>query len=440
MALAEKIKLNRYNSLQINQFLRFGIVFLISIVLAKIAFYRYSGGYGTTIISRYELLMLVSSSLSFFWVASICNTLIPFFRSADEKKQRHILFNTFTLLTAFSLLAAIATFTIGQVRGKDSDMFNMFAIVVFLNTPTFITEYIFYLKEKYRSMILWGLISNLSHLILLCMPLFYRQTLNLAVNLLVILSLLKFNYTIILLMKYANISIHTRLIKEFMQKVMPFMFSILLAGSMEYINSYIIEYHFNETDFAIFRYGAKELPIFLIMANSLSNIFSGEIASAEKENRLDEALQKLKRSQRKLMYWLFPLCIVLIFSSKYLFALAYNKDLVEGYRIFNIYLLLICSRMLFPQTVLTGLLKTRIFYLVSSNYLIINIVLSFWFIQIWGIQGIAYATVIAYMVEKIMLAIYLKMQGVKVRQYTAVPELVIFSTLTLVAYFYSILA
>lgn len=425
--------------MQINQFLRFGIVFLISILLAKIAYYQYSGGYGTTIISRYEMLMLVSSSLSFFWVASICNTLIPFYNASDESKQKHILFNAFTLLTAFSLLASIATFVIGHARGKDTDLFNMFALVVFLNTPTFIAEYVFYLKEKYRSMVIWGIITNIAHLILLCLPLFYRQTLNLAVNLLVILSMLKFNYTIILMMKYASISIHTRLIKEFMQKVLPFMFSILLAGSMEYINSYIIEYHFDDTQFAIFRYGAKELPIFLIMANSLSNIFSGEIANAQKEGTLSEALAKLKKSQRKLMLWLFPVCIGLMLCSKYLFGLAYNKDLQDGYRIFNIYLLLITSRMLFPQTVLTGLLKTRIFYLVSTNYLIINVILSFWFIQIWGITGIAYATVIAYMIEKIMLAIYLKMQGIRVREYTAMPELIGFSVLTIGVYLYPFL-
>jgi O-antigen/teichoic acid export membrane protein len=314
----------------------------------------------------------------------------------------------------------------------------MFGLVIFLNTPTYMADYIFFLKEKYRSLIVWGCMTFLAHVILLCLPIYMKQTLNLAINLLVILSLIKFNYTIILLMKYSLISFHTKLIVEFMKKVLPFMFSIFLAGSMDYINSYIVEYYFDPIQFTIFRYGSKELPIFLIFANSLSNIYSGEIADAFKLNQLQDGLKRLKESSKKLMRWLFPTTILMLFISEYFFEIAYNKDLVAGYRIFNIYLLLIVSRMLFPQTVIMGLMKSRIFYLVSTNYLILNVILSFWFISQIGIEGIAYATVIAYTVEKIMLVIYCKMEGIDVREYTAIGEYLIYASITLGAFYLSL--
>lgn len=382
------------------------------------------------------MLMLLSSSLTFFWVSSITNTLIPFYHSSDEEKQKRILFNAFAILTIFSLVAAIVTTIVGHVKyPKDADLFQMFALVVFLNTPSYIADYIFYLKGKYKSLLIWGVVTFSAHILLLCLPIYMRQTLNLAINLLVILSLVKFNYTIILLMKYSIISFHTRLIQEFMKKVLPFLFSILLAGSMDYINSYIVEYYFSPLDFAVFRYGAKELPIFLILANSLSNIYSGEIANFNKNNNLQEGLAKLKASSTKLMRWLFPSTILLMLVSKHFFELAYNQDLVQGYKIFNIYLLLIVSRMLFPQTVVMGLMKNRIFYLVSSNYLILNCILSFWFIGIWGIEGIAYATVISFTVEKLLLVIYCKMEGVDVRKYTSVGEYLLYASLTVAAFF-----
>jgi O-antigen/teichoic acid export membrane protein len=435
-ALNKKFELNKYNSLQIYQFLRFGSFFLISIILAKITYARFTSGFGTLILSKYELLMLLSSSLTFFWVSSITNTLIPFYNSCDEDKQKRILFNAFAILTIFSFLAGIITAVVGHWKyPKDADLFQMFALVVFLNTPTYMADYIFYLKGKYKSLIIWGGITFSAHIILLCLPMYMRQTLNLAINLLVILSLIKFNYTIILLMKYSIISFHTRLIQEFMRKVLPFLFSILLAGSMDYINSYIVEYYFSPIDFAIFRYGAKELPVFLILANSLSNIYSGEIANAYKNGNLSDGLVKLKASSTKLMRWLFPATIGLMLVSRYFFEYAYNQDLVQGYRIFNIYLLLIISRMLFPQTVVMGLMKNRIFYLVSSNYLIINCILSFWFIGIWGIEGIAYATLIAFTVEKILLVIYCKMEGVDLRKYLKVGEFLIYSVITLAVFF-----
>jgi O-antigen/teichoic acid export membrane protein len=440
MIKLQKLQLTKYNSLQIYQFLRYGSFFLISILLAKIAFFKFNPGFGTAnIISRYELLMVVSSSLTFFWVSSICNTLVPFFYASNDDKQKRILFNAFALMVAFSILAAIATLCIGYFFYRDDFyLFQMFSLVVFLNTPTFIVDYIFYLKGKYKSLILWGIITFSVHLLMLCLPLYFKQTLNLAVNLLVILALLKFNYTIILLLKYSTISINTRLIQEFMIKVMPFMFSILLGGSMEYINSYIVKYNFTEIDFAVFRYGAKELPIFLIMANSLSNIYSGEIANLNKEGLLKEGLTKLKNSSRKLMYWLFPLAIVLLFTSKYMYIGLYNSDLVEGYKIFNISLLLIVSRLIFPQTVLTGLIKTRAFYLVSTNVLIVNVIMAIWLVQLFGITGIAYATVISFLVEKIQLVIYCKMEGIRFKEYTPVVEYYLFSALLLVAFVLSI--
>ncbi|MBC7381880.1 MAG: hypothetical protein H7296_02675 [Bacteroidia bacterium] len=433
-----KFELTKFNSLQIYQFLRFGSFFAISIILAKITYYRYTAGFGTLIISRYELLLLLSASLTFFWVSSITNTLIPFYNASDEDKKKRILFNAFVLLTGLSILAGAITVVIGFVKyPKNADLFQMFALVIFLNTPAYMADYILYLKGKYRSLIIWGAITFSAQIILLCLPIYFNYTLNLAINLWVILSLLKFNYTIILLMKYSTISFHTRLISEFLKKVIPFMFSILLAGSMDYINSYIVEIYYSDLEFAVFRYAAKELPIFLILTNSLNNIYSGEIANLNREGNLEEALAKLKASSRILMRWLFPATMIFIFLSKYFFQLAYNQELSQGYRIFNIYLLLIISRMVYPQTVIMGLMKNRIFYLVSTNYLIINCILMFWFMNLWGIEGIAYAFVISYSIEKLLLVIYCKMEGIDIRKYTAVGEYLIYSALTLIVFFLS---
>ncbi len=429
--------LNKFNSLQTFQFLRFGTFFLISILLAKIAV-LYQHEYGMHLISQYENLMLVTSSLTFFWVSAVCNTLIPYYNNSDESTQKKILFNTFIILLTFSIVAGFAVSIIGRVRGKDIDLYNMFALVVLLNTPTYIVDYIFYLKGKYKSLIHWGIITFVAHILMLCMPLYFKQSLTLAINLLLVLSLVKFNYAIILLMKFSTVSVNTRLIQNFMGKTMPLMFSILLAGSMEYINGYIIGYYFTEEEFAMFRYGAKELPIFLILANSLSNVYSGELARFNQDGKLAEGLEKFKQSGTRLMRWLFPASMVMMFLSPYMFKYAYNDQLIDGYKIFNIYLLLIISRMIFPQTVIMGIMKSRVFYLISSNYLIINCLLSFWFIYLFGITGIAYATAISFLVEKIMLATYCKMEGIDFRKYTSIKEYLVYSILTVAVYYLSV--
>ncbi|MCU0443232.1 MAG: hypothetical protein MUE96_12625 [Bacteroidia bacterium] len=423
--------------MQTFQFLRFGTFFLISILLAKIAvLYQYE--YGLHLISQYENLMLVTSSLTFFWVSAICNTLIAYFNNSDGITQRKLLFNTFMLLLGFSFLAAIVVIVLGQIRGKDSDLYNMFGLVVLFNTPTYIADYIFFLNEKYKSLIRWGVITFAAHIVMLCLPLYFKQSLNLAINLLLVLSLIKFTYTIILLMKFSIISVNARLIGDFMKKALPLMFSILLAGSMDYINSYIVGYYFTDEEFAMFRYGAKELPIFLILANTMSNVYGGEIAKYNQEGNLQQGLAAFKKANTRLMRWLFPGTILLMFLSPYMFKYAYNDQLFEGYKIFNIYLLLIIGRMLFPQTVIIGIMKSRIFYLISSNYLIINCFLSFWFMHLFGMQGVAYATAISFVIEKILLAIYCKMEGIPLRSYSSIVEFIGYSIITLLMFYISV--
>ncbi|MFI5221740.1 MAG: lipopolysaccharide biosynthesis protein [Bacteroidia bacterium] len=432
-----RFKLDKFNSLQTFQFLRYGTFFVISILLAKIAMiYQYD--YGLTMLSSYENLMLVSSSLTFFWVGGICNTLIPYYNNADEAKRRKVLFNTFILLLAFSMLASITIVILGIIDGHDQNLYNMFALVVLLNTPTYITDYIFYLREKYKALVIWGVITLAAQILMLCTPLFFRQSLGLAINMLLVLALFKFNYTLILLLRHSTISVNTRMSLDFLQKATPVIFSILIAGSMEYINSYIVRYNFSKEQFAIFRYGARELPIFLIFANSLSNIYSGEISRFNAQNRLDEALSNLKKAGAKLMRWMFPLSIVLLFASPYMFKYLYSDALVDGYKIFNIYLLLIVSRMLFPQTVIMGLMKNRVFYLISTNELIINGLLAFWFVSLFGITGIAYASAIAFMAEKIMLLIYCRMEGIVWRRFTPIVEYFIYSLILLTAFIISV--
>jgi Na+-driven multidrug efflux pump len=93
--------------------------------------------------------------------------------------------------------------------------------------------------------------------------------------------------------------------------------------------------------------------------------------------------------------------------------------------------------MIFPQTVIMGIMKNRIFYVISFNYIIINVLLSFWFMYLFGIYGIAYATAIAFLAEKIMYAIYCKMEGIRFREYTALYEHLVFSILTVIVYFAS---
>jgi O-antigen/teichoic acid export membrane protein len=221
-----------------------------------------------------------------------------------------------------------------------------------------------------------------------------------AIRGLVASAVLRYIWLWVIFVYYAEIRFSKSFVKEHLKLGMPLVAATLLSGSAQFVDGFIVTSHFNERTFAIFRYGARELPLATLLANALSSAMLPEFGNKEK---LKENLERLKQSVTRLMYFLFPLTAVLLLVSKPLFPVVFNPDFAESATVFNIYLLLIISRLLMPQTILNGLRQTRQIMFAAFFELILNVTLSLLFVQYWGISGIAYATFIAYLFEKLYL-------------------------------------
>jgi Na+-driven multidrug efflux pump len=92
--------------------------------------------------------------------------------------------------------------------------------------------------------------------------------------------------------------------------------------------------------------------------------------------------------------------------------------------------------MIFPQTILIGLKHSKIILTGSFLEIIINVTLSILFINLWGIIGVAIATVVAYFFEKLLL-VYLvyKKLNILPTHYIPVKLHFIYSFITFLAYF-----
>lgn len=122
--------------------------------------------------------------------------------------------------------------------------------------------------------------------------------------------------------------------------------------------------------------------------------------------------------------------------SHWLYPKIFNPDFSESAVIFNIYLLLIISRLVFPHTLLIGMKKTKIVMYASVAELILNVFLSIIFIRIWGIVGVAFATVIAFAFQKTIWLTYNKTAlGISPKDYIPLKTLSIYSFITLVVFF-----
>lgn len=430
--------INNISSLQIYQLLRFSTFLLISILFTK-------SHLSTADIGMYEVFLFIASIVSFFWVTGLIQSLLPLynnnrtFNKSDgevEGKSPEI-FNAFLLITFFSFLALLlglslrGHFSVFGISG-DVPFINLLLAYICISNPTFLIEYIYLLNNKAHHILGYGSISFSIQLAIITLPIFAGYDIVYAIWGLIIISILRFIWLFVLLSRYAEFRFSWDFIKEHISLGLPLIISTLLSGSAQYIDGVIVTSKYDAEAFAKFRYGAKELPLVLLLANGLSNAMLSEFGSKEK---LTSSLKVLRHKSRRLMHYLFPITMVFMLFTRILYPVLFNENFVRSADIFLVYLLLIIPRLVFPQTILIGLKKTRIIMIASFIEIVLNVFLSLYLVQFYGLVGIALATVAVYIVEKGFLIAYTYFKlHIKPNEYIPVATHLIYSLLTAILF------
>jgi O-antigen/teichoic acid export membrane protein len=170
--------------------------------------------------------------------------------------------------------------------------------------------------------------------------------------------------------------------------------------------------------FAWFRYGAKEFPLVLMLANGLSNAMLPEFST---RSQMKESLAKIKAKSRNLMHICFPATMIIMLFARWIYPRMFTPEYQKSADIFLIYSLLVIPRLVFPQTVIVGRKKTQISLIAAVLEIALNIPLSLLMIK-WGynIVGVAFATFIVYLIGKIFLIGYLWIK-MKIKPFEYIP-------------------
>jgi O-antigen/teichoic acid export membrane protein len=427
--------INNISGLQSFQLMRFCTLLLISIVFAQ-------SGVATGQIGLYEVFLFVTALVCSFWVNGIIQSFLPLYESnrtfEKQGKKSPEIFNVFLLISLLSLIivAFLASFKNSFENtftpGAEIPFLGLMLCYIIFNCPSFLIEYIYLVRNEPTKIIRYGLIAFSIQLILVTLPLALGYDMYYSVLGLVLASLFRYLWLIVLLRKYALFRISFDFIKEHLQCAWPLVVSTLMSTSAQYVDSFLVLNRFDSTTFAIFKYGAREFPLILLMATALSTAMIPEFSN---NKNIGDALLRLKKKSANLMHLLFPISIVFLFASEWIYPRLFNENFSESARIFNIYLLLIISRLVFPHSILIGLKRTKIVMYASFAELVCNISLSVIFIQFWGIEGIAFATIIAYLVQKVIWIFYISTRlKIPVKQYIPLVELFGYSVLLIVTF------
>jgi len=422
-------------ALQFFQIFRFGILFLISIVLTK-------SKLGIGEIGVYETFLLIAGSVSFFWIGGMLQSLLGVFdnnKTFGIKERSPLIFNTFLLFSIFSLLSAILVYfsqpliaDIFSINGNQIPYMKILFMYLLVSGPVNLIEYIYLLKNKSSQIIIYGISTFTIQLFCVTAPILLGYDLGYGLYGLVFINGIRFIWLIILVLKYSKISISKDFIKEYLKLSYPLVLSILLSGSAQYIDGFIISYRFDEATFAVFRYGARELPFIILLISAFGNAMTPKFSKPE--NR-DAATKELKSGTRRLMHYLFPAAIIFILTSKYLYPIVFNPQFIDSAIIFNIYILIVVTRFVFARIILIGIQKTGPIFYSSLIEVIMNVALSLILINYLGIVGVAYATVISYIFEKFFLVSILKRRyKIKLNNYLDLKVYLIYSVLLFISF------
>lgn len=400
---------------QLFQVFRYGFLLLVSVSLTWIF-------PDQVVIRQYELLLLLGGSLTFFWVSGLYDGFLVLYRQANEKERASLVFQAFAVAGILSLLSAVATWGLGTyaLPGQlPEGVLIGYSLFLLFDLNSHLLVFILLGRQSNLALLLYGFGIYFFYFLLITVPLALGQSLETALFYLAAFAAIKFFLLLFWMHKdiFRPVS-DRRMARTFLKMSGPLALAMLLSQSAQYVDGYLVE-HYYADQFAAFRYGAKELPLVLLLANSMSVVRSGDIAVGLSRGEVSEAYGQLRKSSARLIHTMFPVSLLILGFSTLLFTEVLGEDFRASVPVFDLYLLLVIPRLLFPQSILRGYRRTSVMTLSAAIELVLNVVLSLVLMKYWGIAGIAAATVIAFFVEKVVLLIYCERKlKIRLKEYT----------------------
>jgi O-antigen/teichoic acid export membrane protein len=431
-----KIKLiDNISGLQLFQLMRFTIFLIVSIVFTKSHLTRAE-------IGSWEMFLFIAGLLSFFWVTGIIQSLLPLYhRNKTYHKmgdngtgKSPEIFNAFLLLCFFSLLFFVLghsvknSFSVFHFTGNVPYL-NLLLLYLLLSSPVCLIEYIYLLNNRSYRIFQYGLYTFSLQLVLIITPVLFGKGIIWSIYGLLAVTAVRWVWLLILLRRYTEMKISGKFMKEHLYLGLPLILTMLISGSAQYTDGIIVSAVYRDPGwFAWFRYGAKEFPLVLMLANGLSNAMLPEFST---RSIMKESLARIKAKSKNLMHICFPATMVIMIFARWIYPRMFTPEYQKSADIFLVYSLLVIPRLVFPQTVIVGRKKTHITLIAAVLEIALNIPLSLMMIKLgYNIVGVAFATFIVYLVGKVFLAGYLWIKmNIKPSEYIPLKIYMVYSSL-----------
>ena len=410
-----RARLDATGRLQVFNLTGFASTLLTGIFLAR-------SGLPAGDISAYEMLLFLSALVTAFWVGGGQNALLGLYAKLDAPARRGLFFQTFVGFAGASALAAVVLWAAGDALIREFTPFERvdwlpeLALYTVFNPVGYLIHVYYLVLKRERTMLRVGVVNFGLQFLVAVVPVYLGYGLKAVFPGLVALAVLRWMWAAQLAFRHGTVRASWRTLLPFGAFLLPLVLRDLVARAAQFTDGLLVGRLFeDEAAFAVFHYGARELPISVLVVSAL--VSTGLLETARDRTA---GLALLRRQSAALMRWLFPVSAVLILGSPWLFRGFYGAEFVASAAVFNVYLLLVLTRIFLPQVVIISAGKRHAYWLIWFAVVeaAVNIALSIWWGRRFGMVGIAAATVVAYAVNKALMVGYCQRRlGVGVSAY-----------------------
>jgi O-antigen/teichoic acid export membrane protein len=327
------------------------------------------------------------------------------------------------VVVSAGLIGALALFPclfLPVFSGQSSLPFLQLTLLfLFLHLPTLLNETLYLLLKKPWELFAYGVLSFGLQVLVVLLPAFWAWGLEAIVQGLLALALLKALWLLGILGRFGTWGWDGNLMQQWWRASAYLMVYAAISGLIVVSNAWMVNWYYggDARQFALFRYGARELPLSLALVTGLNTVIVPRVV----EN-LATALPEIRRRSTRLMHFLFPFSALLLLSSQWWFTWVFNAEFLESRPVFNTYLLLVVSRVVFSFPILNAFQDRRIAIMGALSEALFNVVLIAIFLPLWGILGVAIANFFSYALEKAIYCWHLQRRyQISVSAYLQVP-------------------
>ncbi len=184
-------------------------------------------------------------------------------------------------------------------------------------------------------------------------------------------------------------------IADKIQYAAPLALGAMIGTLGRRIDQFIISSMYLPADYAIYARGAFELPLVAMIPMTISSLMLPGFAKDFADNRLERVAWQFADKARKVALIFFPLTVLMLILSEAFIVLMFSDKYLGSVPVFRIYLLILPFRITIHGVIFRAAGKTSLFIAGDLLYLFANISISLILINLIGINGAAWGTVIA---------------------------------------------